>query len=248
MTALSLDGQGNSISTAKTGQLNGAGTDVNAGTMSVTVTNLTSNQAVGVTTSDIATGLQLTFWTATQTDQWGRPLLIAYSDGTTDTRTYACCGLGSETDKEGITTSYNYDLAGRLISTTRAGITFLNSYDAAGRLRSLTRIGADGSQIVQQTNSYDMAGRRLSATDAMNRTTTYSQALDGSDETVKNAVNPDGGLPRQRSMRAMVRRFSVSGTSVSQLQYQYGVDSNGFFTQTVRLGSSGQANEWVKGK
>jgi YD repeat-containing protein len=125
LTALTLDGQGNSISIVKTGQLNPAMTDVIAGTEVVTVTNLTSNSAVSVTTSDIASGAQLSFWTATQTDQWGRPTTIAYSDGTTDTRTYACCGLGSETDKEGITTNYNYDLAGRLISTTRAGITIL---------------------------------------------------------------------------------------------------------------------------
>ena len=245
LTALTLDGQGNSISIVKTGQLNPAMTDVIAGTEVVTVTNLTSNSAVSVTTSDIASGAQLSFWTATQTDQWGRPTTIAYSDGTTDTRTYACCGLGSETDKEGITTNYNYDLAGRLISTTRAGITILDSYDPAGRLLTVTRQGSDGSQIVQQTNTYDLAGRKISSTDALNRTTGFSQSLDGSNETVISTVFPDGGT--QTTVNASDGSpLSVSGSAVAAIQYQYGVDTNGFYTQTIHVGSSGQTTEWVK--
>jgi len=245
LTSLILDGQGNSVSTVKTGQLNGAMSDVNAGTMGVTVTNLTSNSVVSVTTSDIASGLRISSWTATQTDQWGRPTAIAYSDGTTDTRTYACCGLGSETDKEGITTSYNYNLAGRLISTTRAGVTTLNGYDAAGRLITVTRQGADGSRIVQQTNTYDLAGRKTLSIDAVGRNTTYAQSLDGSNESVKSIVNSDGGS--QTTINASDGSpLKISGTAVTPLQYQYGVDTNGYYTQTIRVGSAGQTTEWVK--
>jgi RHS repeat-associated protein len=245
LTAMALDGQGNSISTVKTGQLNAAGTDVVVGTMDVTTTNLTSNSAVGVTTSDIATASQLSYWTATQSDQWGRPTTIAYSDGTTDYRSYACCGLASETDREGITTSYNYDLAGRLVSTTRAGVTTLNGYDADGRLLTVTRQGSDGSAIVQQTNSYDLAGRKISSADAMGRITTYSQKIDSSNESVVTTTDPDGGT-QVATNASDGSPLSVSGTSCSNLQYSYGVDSIGYFTKTIHVGSSGETTEWTK--
>jgi YD repeat-containing protein len=54
-------------------------------------------------------------------DVRGRPTITTYLGGEQVTRTYACCGLETETDRDGVTTTYGYDDSGRRISTTRHG-------------------------------------------------------------------------------------------------------------------------------
>src|SRR4030095_12150981 len=107
---------------------------------------------------------------------------------------FACCGLSSSTDRDGVTTDYIYDGIGRLVGSTRLGITTTNVLDAVGRVLSTVRKGTDGTFIVQHQALYDSAGRLLSETNALTGgLTTYAESFDGSGQTVKTITNPDNG-------------------------------------------------------
>lgn len=74
-------------------------------------------------------GVIIHHWVATGFDSLGRATTIEYfplnSGGApwTITKYYTCCGLGSESDKYGITTTYAYDTLQRRIKTNRIGVT-----------------------------------------------------------------------------------------------------------------------------
>jgi RHS repeat-associated protein len=203
-----------------------------------------SARLVSRLTYDIASGLLLSSETVSATDEFGRPTRIDYADGTFITRSYACCGLDSETDRQGITTSYIYDALRRVTDVTRAGITTHTTYDPEGRVLTVSRIGSDTTTLVQQTNTYDLAGRPLTAQDALNRPTTYSQTFDASGQTVKTTTTPAG--TRIETYAKDGSLLSVSGTAAAPLAYEYGVDASGVFTKEIRLGSSAETTEWTK--
>jgi len=117
-------------------------------------------QLLSETNTDIASGLTLESYTITEMDELGRPTRIDYNDGTNDQKTYTCCGVDWEKDRNGATTNYTYDALKRVQSTTRGGLTMIYSYDGSGRTLTTTRHGSDGSDIVIETNTYDLAGRK----------------------------------------------------------------------------------------
>jgi YD repeat-containing protein len=229
--------------TMAVGAADSTGTTVVDGTQTVTIQN--GSHLISRTTSDIGSGLQLSAETVTSSDDFGRPTRIDYSDGTFETLSYACCGLDTQTDVSGIQTVRTYDLLGRVTDVARAGLTSHTVYDAEGRVLSVSRIGSDNSEIVQQTNAYDLAGRLISSKDPLNRQTTYVQSTDASGQTVKTTTAPDGGT-RVETYAMDGSLLSDSGTAVAPRQYNYGVDASGVFTQDVHLGSSGETTEWTK--
>lgn len=240
-------GTSNLVTTTSTGQPNDDASDILNGTRTVT----TVNQA-GVTvreeTHDVTEGIDtLLSWDEAVTfDDFGRATQVDYSDGTTATTVYGCCGVLSTTDREGIATAYTYDSLNRMVTSTRAGITTSNSYDAAGDILSTVRIGSDNSAITLNTSTYDAAGRLISSADAVSNITTWSEMIDGNGHTVKTTTYGDQST-RIETYYQDGQLLSVTGTAVHGVRYVYGADSNGQFTQAIKLTADGNdSSEWTK--
>ena len=231
--------------TSYAGAANTAGTSVIDGAKTITAENsagLLSSRA----TYDVASGLQLSSELATTADEFGRPTRIDYLGGTFELRTYACCGLGSQTDRFGIETVNTFDAFGRVTDVARSGITMHTDYDAEGRVLKVIRFGTDATEMVQQTSHYDLAGRVTWSKDALNRQTSFGEVQDVSGNTVKTTTYP-GDATKIETFSADGSLLSVTGTASNrQLSYEYGSDADGTFTKEIHLGSSGETTEWVK--
>lgn len=231
--------------TSYAGANDGTGTAITNGTKTVTVESLTG-QLVSRDTYDYPSLLHLSSENVTQQDSLGRPTRIDYLDGTFELRSYACCGMDSQTDRTGITATFDYNALGYVYRETRAGIASLRTLDPFGRVLTATRVGTDNSQITVETNHYDLAGRRDWTKDALNRQTSFSETIDGSGHTVRATTNPDGGT-RTETFAKDGSILSVTGTAASQkLAYEYGVDTSGVFSKEIHTGASGENTEWVK--
>jgi len=236
---------GNQITaTILSGQPSPNGDVVIDGTQTVRTTDPGGN-LISETVTDISSGLLVSFTQATSFDSFGRPTHIDYSDGTSETRVYNCCGLESQTDREGVTTSYLYDDLHRVISKTRAGITMLNTYDAEGRILSTIRKGTDNTEIHLSTLTYDVAGRQTSATDALQHTTLFSENLDFNGHLLKTTTFPNSGTSIKLFSRDGAL-LSINGTGVHPLKFEYGVEGDGLFAKQIRVGDGGSESEWSK--
>lgn len=240
----SRDGAGNKTAVVETGEPNTEGTAIVAGTRTVTVTDPTGNVRSEIT-YDIAAGLLVTSATTTQQDELGRPTRVEYNDGTFTTTTYGCCGVGSTTDREGITTTLGYDALKRVTSTSRAGITTLTAYDAEGRALSAIRQGSDQSQILLNSATYDASGRQTSSKDGLERQTLFREVIDDAGHTVKTTTFPDE-TTRVDIFAKDGHLLSLSGTAVHPVRNEYGVEAEGVFTKEIRIGDGGAETEWVK--
>jgi RHS repeat-associated protein len=244
LTTYAVDANGQQTMVSKTGQPNGTLDDIVAGIRTTSFTSATG-QVIGESVTDIASGLTLNSWTATQFDALGRLTEMLYTDGTTITRDYTCCGLASETDRAGVITSYVYDDLGRLKETTRAGLTTRTVYDADGRITSTIRIGADGSQVVQETNSYSLSGRLIERKDALNRVTSAAEDYDASTgQTTRTTSSPAGTRTEVTARDGSL--LSVSGSAAAPRSYEYGVENGQLYTKEILLGLAGATTEWVK--
>src|SRR5262249_12630533 len=113
-----------------------------------------------------------------------RALTVTYLDGTSTQTSYGCCGIDSFTDRDGTVTSYMYDDLKRQTNATVNGITTYTSYDAANRKSFVARIGSNGAVVMQARFGYDLAGRLVFETNALNQITKYDYTIDGG-ENVK---------------------------------------------------------------
>lgn len=249
LTTRAFDAGGVLITTVKAGQPNAARDDIVDGRLTVTTSDA-RGQVTGEQVLDVASGLVLDRSITAQSDALGRPTRIEFDDGTFVVRTYACCGLASERDRSGITTTHTYDALGRRITSSRLGLTTRTSYDAEGRVLSVVRVGSDATEMIQEANGYDSAGRLSAQRDALGRLTALAESFDAATgRTTRTTTNPDGGT----SIEVFARdgsRTSVGGTSVASRAYEYGVDATGIFTKTIAVGSDANglptATEWVK--
>lgn len=197
------------------------------------------------TTTDIASGLTLEEKEVASRDADGRVTQVDYADGTQEEFNYGCCGLESQTDRDGMVTSYAYDALKRVTETTRAGITTRNEYDAMDRVTKVTRVGSDSSQIVQTQNTYDKAGRLTSTKNALNQQTNYTETYTGG-EITRTATLPDGSTTRIEKSYPDGQTKSVGGTGAHPVNYEYGVESGLLFSKEIRVGPSNATSEWVK--
>ncbi len=225
----------------------GNATNILEGTESITVTalggqvltNTVKYKAQGgaetITDQDIYTYL----------DARMRSYQVVHLDGTTNQYDYACCGLDFEIDRDGTLTQYSYDGLKRQIASLRNGITTSNLLDANGALLATVRVGTNGSQIIQQQMAYDVAGRVLSETNALQGVTTHTNYFDGSGQLIRLTLNPDLST-RIETYAQDGSLVSLSGTAAHPVNYLYGVDTAGAYTVEVRLDANGGTNEWTK--
>ena len=140
--------------------------------------------------TDRVTGVVHTEVTSRTYDPDGDTLTTTVSDATggdasrTTTDTYDSHGnLASVTDALGNKTTYTYDALGDRVSETNpAGVTTDYTYDAAGNLLTTTLVGYTGNpsdpiaaeNLVQDSRTYDPAGRLASDTNVVGTTTGYT--------------------------------------------------------------------------
>ena len=140
---------------------------------------------------------------------------------TSVTRSYGCCGVSEETDRDGVTTTYAYDEFKRVSHTVRDGITTLYSYDALGNQTSVTVKGRNDAEITTSSTYSD--GELANATDALGNVTAYTRtyAADGDNTTYTETVTkPDGST--QISVSVNGQQVSTSGTAVHGQTFEYG--------------------------
>jgi RHS repeat-associated protein len=249
LTGYTLDANGRIGTVSDSGRLNAARDAIVEGTRTVTFTSA-AGRVTAESVSDIASGLTISSWAATQFDSLNRPTRLDYTDGTFVTRDYACCGLAAERDRTGVVTTYGYDALGRQTAVTRAGITTRTAFDAAGRVTANTRVGSDNTEKVQSTNTYDLAGRLIAERDALNRLTTTTDGYDPDWGFPMRTVNaPDGGT-RVETYTPSGELLSVNGTAAAARAYEHGIDATGLFTREIKVGSDANgepvSTEWIQ--
>lgn len=238
----SVDGSGNLSTLVWTGQPNGGGTAIVAGTKLVTLQGPLGN-VIERTTVDIAADLITGSETFSDFDEFGRPGRVTYLDSTFKLYSYLCCGLESETDRDGVTTTYGYDALKRRITTTRNSIAHIQTLDAANRVLFTQRQGTNASTITLASMVYDTAGRLLYQTNAVGNVTAYSETQDPRTET---QTLPNGATRIQTYFRDGSLQ-SVTGTAVHGVRYDYGVESDLPYVKEIKLLTNGtDSAEWTK--
>lgn len=167
-------------------------------------------------------------------DEFGRPLVINYLDGTSRQLAYACCGLSSETSRDGLTTTYLYDDLGRLEYRTSASGTTAQQVehmmlDASGNVRK-RYIGPDLESLrLVAEYDYALTGRlthervgyldNLPSTD---RQTIYSESEQGSYQL--STVTFPNQSTRINKSYTDGRLYETTGTATRQMRYAYAVE------------------------
>ncbi len=206
-------------------------------TISETVTNFEGGAAANI---------MLQRWGVSQFDDFRRPLIITNLDGTSAQKSYSCCGLDWETDRNGATTSYTRDAAGRLITTTRFGVTTSNVLNAAGQVLQQFRFGVgESSPILVSQTYYDTAGQATRTTNALGGVTTFSEAIAADGKRMYTETRPDQGtIINTNHLDGTLA--SRTGTATFGERFEYGADSIGTFTKAIKLKGDGtDSDEWT---
>jgi RHS repeat-associated protein len=225
-------------------------TDVTNGTKTITVIGPVG-QLLSRTVTDIPSSITLASEIYSDHDLRNRPTKVTYLDGTSNLVHYSsCCGVTTETNREGTITYHEKDALKRRTVTIRNSITNKTVLDAAGNMLQRLRIGSDGTQITQATNNYDTAGRRLSSKDALANVTTYSEMITNN-QLIRTTTYPDGGTGTEEYYRDG-QLAKITGTAVHPVRYEYGVEEDGTnnwraYTKEIKLdGNGSDTSEWTK--
>jgi RHS repeat-associated protein len=234
---------------------------VNPGTIlegSQTTTALNAwGQIISVTNQVITGGAPSTVVSAqkyTYTDALQLSSYVVDLAGRTNQYQYACCGLATAIDPDGVTTVYDYDTLKRQVAATTlragtSGVKLTNILDAAGRVLASQRIGTDLSVMTLVQSQYDILSRVVRETNALGGVTTHTNVMTGNRSCVTN-IYPDLGT-RVEVYYADGRLQSISGTAVAPVQYAYGIetDTDGSwreFTLETRPDANDGTSEWTK--
>lgn len=236
---------GSQTTVVSTGAYDRVSGSIVAGRRVTTFTNATGH-AIGSSTLDIASGLALEEWTATAIDTIGRPTRLDYADGTFVLRDYACCGLLSERDRAGVITEYGYDDLGRRRTAKRHGLAQVTDFDADGRVILISRIGTDGSALVQERSTYDLAGRLIERRDALDRVTSFQVVTDSATgQTTRSTHLPGGGVRVETAARDG-SMLSVGGSAAAAKRYVYRLEGIFSVTREISLSDTGAETEWTE--
>ena len=220
-----------------------SGGAVTDGTRTVVVSDGRGNELQRSVT-DIASSTAILDDVATATDRFGRPTAISHLNGTTEGKTYGCCGIETWTDIEGIETVYGYDAFGNVDSETRAGITIGRTYDALGRLRLQTRTGTDNVPITIGGSNYTVAGREtlrhtilgdIGITDLPTGSNTWTRTETLPENATRITKRTSDGLV-----------LEVSGTAEYPRTFDYEVASGLRSVKETRVGEGGATSEWIR--
>ncbi|MCH8514678.1 MAG: hypothetical protein LAT83_23900, partial [Kiritimatiellae bacterium] len=154
-------------------------------------------------------------------DEQFRPLLTLHTDGTEVVQTYTCCGLASETDRNGVTTTHEYDELRRRVRSTRTGVTTHTEYDAMGRVAFTWQTPEnDFNAIIGKAAAapeYNELGELIETTDPAGRVTEYEREVDNG--IVTRTTNLPGGATNIEKSYADGTRIETLGTATRHMTY-----------------------------
>jgi len=190
--------------------------------------------------------------TYTYLDDLKQSYQVTYLGGLTRQVQYACCGIESETDQDGLTTTFDYDYWKREVASRQVQFNLkqTNILDAAGRTLERRRIGSDGSTIMLEQTLYDVLGRVTVQTNALGAITSYSETLVNNKLRRIIAYYPDTGQRIEDYYRDG-RLEKVTGSAVAPVRHDYGVeyetDAYREFSKETKLYANGNPTlEWTK--
>jgi RHS repeat-associated protein len=210
----------------------------------------TSRESWDITNS--AVGVKIASEVRSNFDYLNRPQTVVRLGGFTNTMTYACCGMDSETDADGTVTSYGFDGNHREFLTTRWGISKQIVFDSASRPLETWRIGTNNTSIRQGASLYDTTSFVTAQTNALGGITTIARTkqTNGFDQIV--TTYPDGGTNLQKLLANGRLERSVGNASAPR-RYVYGVTNTTYqgvtrslqFQMQIKLDSNGSdTGEW----
>lgn len=264
--AYSVDSvSGEKTTTIKEGEPNAAGDDIVDGLETETVVSSLGGQ-VSRTVTDFASGIVLSQETTVTFDDLGRPTLISYMDGTSESFLYEdCCGDVTVTDRTGLATTTNKEMDGTVASVVTNGITtsYSEGYDSdssdgiTGFTKTTTVEGrGTAGSIITRIDTYSPSGELVASIDprdSVSRTTGFSEAINGfgrleksttlpNTAVQKNVYHKDGTLYQEYFNGVLIREYDYAVVSDTH-------DGANFYAKTelvTKLGPNGETTEWVK--
>jgi RHS repeat-associated protein len=240
---------GSQTNTVYSGQPNTGKTAIVDGSKTVTILGPVG-QLISRTESDIVSTITTSQEIYGDYDEFSRPQSVTYLDGTTNITAYDCCGVEMTVDRDGVPTYYTYDAARRQVASTHLDITTTNILDAAGNVLKSLRIGSDSSVVTLSQSKYDLAGRLVAETNALQGVTTYSETTNSLGGLVRTTTYPDGGTRIEEYYLDQSLK-SVTGTAVPPVRYEYGIDYSIYpyaqYSKEIKLNTDGtDSSEWVQ--
>ncbi len=217
---------GGEVRIVRSGVPNAAGTDIVDGTVSTTRTDA-KDQTIESTTVDIASGVTLASQIVLDRDPEGRPTRWLYLDGSESSTVYGCCGVESETDRNGLVTTYEYDDFKRTVAVHRLGLMTKYEYDTRGRTLKTIQVGTDSSELVASRTAYlDVIGESVDSFDPLDRKSSSRVAYHADGTTTRTTTLPGGFTQWQKSSRDG-RPLETGGTAAAPARYEYRVEKLG---------------------
>ncbi|GEM_PF-1248531 len=242
--AYSVDPETGVYTTTTTSGLVDSGGVFLSGTVAVIQTDSLGNLISSILT-DVNSGIVLEEKTVLDSDAWGRPLLVAYHDGTSEQRTYSCCGLATYTDRDGTVTSYTYSSLGLRETMSENGITTQWAHTPAGNVNTIHRKGTDNSLQLMESRTYSLSGRLESVTDGAGHITQYAWSRSPDGGTLLTTTYPDLSTEVQERFRdGQVRQ--VTGNGARPVKMERIPASGETSVKEIRVGDQGEETEWVR--
>jgi YD repeat-containing protein len=192
-------------------------------------------------------------WTAMDYDDRGHVVLSRNHKGESMTAVWTGEQKTSETASSGIETTYTYDPLNRIKTQTKKGVAAGGGFSAQADLVTSFEYDADGRQTsvklgqgtggLISSRAYDKAGRVIREIDPAGLTTTYHY----SNGSRTQKVYRPGGSTEISDHYVDGQSKSISGTSVVERNFDYGVNLDGTRSTQEFVGSSGLSSpRWTK--
>jgi RHS repeat-associated protein len=226
------------------GKPNTAGTAVAEGIRTTTLTNRQGHVMVRRVHDIVAgaSGLLMSESLVTQTDEFGRPLVTTYLDGTSETVVYNCCEMESRTDRTGVQTTFGKSPG--VTSQNSLGLIWKEKIEGRDVVR--TRTGPDSVEVEMSRLEQNPAGEIISSVIPSTGKTTRS-LQHAATESIQTTTNPDGGVEVRKTWPDGSAK-SLTGTASFPKRYEHGVNTDGTrWEKVIALASNGaDTAEWTK--
>lgn len=223
---------------------------------STVLTYNNEEQLTSVEVTDIGSGhlINEIIYPEEDFDLLGRPQTVLYYDGTSETRTYSCCGLESVTGPDGVVTEFEYDSLGRLKDTTADGgatpgpnqIIERRILNPNGLLEALYRGSSEASLNLVEDYHYHLDGTLSHVQSRFLDNAADSAPINGRvnlnvvEEVVGGKIRTTTTLPNT-STRILERHrdgklYEVRGTAEYGVRYAYATEMDstlGYDVETV---------------
>jgi hypothetical protein len=239
--------------------------DVIDGLQTVTVVSPLGGQ-VSQTITDIVSGIVISDEDTITVDDLGRPTLVSYLDGTSESFLYEdCCGNLTVTDRTGLSTTTNKDMDGTVASVVTNGITtsYSEGYDSdntdgvVGFTKTIITDGRGAADtVVTRIDTFNPAGELIASIDprdSVNRITKFSESVNASGQleklttlpntaVQKNVYHKDGSLYQEYFDGVLIREYDYAVVSDTHDGFSFNAKTE----KVIRLGPNGETTEWVK--